>query len=300
MIKKDRIKYYISNPGKAIVPLASRGLLNWVPDETYLKIAFRGQMGKRLKLDPPITFNEKLQWLKLHDRKPIYHELVDKAEVKKYVSQTIGHEYIIPTIGIWNTVDEIPFEKMPTRFAIKCTHDSGSVIVCKDKAKLDIELVKNKLKYHLNKSTYWFGREWPYKGLKPRIIVEELIGDGLKPLTDYKVLCFNGVPRLIEVHIDRGTVKHTQDFYDTDWKRTEIEQTCEPMSEIPIQPPQCLKQMLELSELLSKEFIHIRVDWYVVGNRLYFGELTFYDGSGFAEFVDEKWDYMLGEWIQLE
>ena len=299
MISINQIKYYLINPGKAIIPLASRGLFNWIPDETYLKIVYRGQMSKRLNLNPPITFNEKLQWLKLHDRKHIYHKLVDKAEVKKYISRKIGEEYIIPTIGIWETVEEIPFDKLPSRFVIKCTHDSGSVIICEDKSKFDINSAKKKLNYHLKKSTYWFGREWPYKGLKPRVIVEELIGDGVKPLADYKVLCFNGVPKLVEVHLNRGTASHTQDFYDIDWNRTEIEQTCEPMANTPILPPGCLEQMLELSELLSKEFIHIRVDWYTVDDRLYFGELTFYDGSGFAEFVDDKWDYMLGKWIQL-
>ena len=299
MISISKIKYYLKNPGKAIIPLASRGAFNWVPDELYLKFVYRGQMNKKLNLNPPITFNEKLQWLKLHDHKPIYHELVDKAEVKRYVSQKIGDNYIIPTIGIWDTVDDIPIDKLPFQFVIKCTHDSGSVIVCKDKTKFNVEAAKKKLVYHLKKSTFWFGRDWPYKGLKPRIIVENLIGDGGRPLIDYKVLCFNGIPKLIEVHIDRGTVKHTQDFYDTNWKRTDIVQTCEPMAKTPISPPGCLKQMLELSKLLAKDFIHIRVDWYVVNDKLYFGELTFYDGSGFAKFVDEKWDYMLGDWINL-
>ena len=300
MGKFNKIIYYLKNPGRSIVPLASKGLFNWIPDEPYLKFVYRGEMKKKLNLDSPKTFNEKLQWLKLHDRKEIYHTLVDKAEIKDYVSNIIGNEYIIPTIGVWNSVDDIPFRKLPNRFVIKCTHDSGSVIVCSDKAKLDIEKVKKKLRYCLKKSTFWFGREWPYKGLTPHIIAEEMLGDGSRALTDYKVLCFNGVPKLIEVHIGRGTFDHTQDFYTTDWQRTEIVQTCEPMAKEPMSAPNCLNQMIELSRTLCKGFIHIRVDWYIVDEKLYFGELTFYDGSGFAKFVDEKWDQMLGDWIELE
>ena len=299
MSKLNTLVSLIKTPGKMILPLADNGLFNWMPDKIYLKLVYRGQMGKKLDLNDPKTFNEKLQWLKLYDRKELYHILVDKAEIKNYVSKIIGDEYIIPTIGVWNNVEDIPFDNLPEKFVIKCTHDSGSVIVCNDKSKLDIGEAKKKLKKHLKKSTFWFGREWPYKGLKPRIIAEEMLGDGMRSLIDYKVLCFNGVPKLIEVHMDRGTPHHTQDFYTTDWHRTEILQKCEPMAKEPMPAPICLDQMQELSRILSKDFFHIRVDWYIVNNKLYFGELTFYDGSGFAEFVDEKWDMMLGGWIEL-
>lgn len=298
-MKIERILYYLRNPGKAIIPLASKGLFNWIPDEPYLKFVYRCQLNKKLNLDPPQTFNEKLQWLKLHDHKDYYHKVVDKAEIKELVSKHIGSNYIIPTIGVWDTVEEVPFENLPDQFVIKCTHDSGSVIVCRNKDKLNVEEVKRRLLDRLKRSTYWFGREWPYKDLKPRIIVEELLGEGIEPLTDFKVLCFNGSPKLIEVHIGRGTLQHTQDFYTTSWERTSIVQTCEPMAKEPMEVPQCLNQMLEFSRILSKDFIHIRVDWYIVEGKLYFGELTFYDGSGFAEFIDEKWDLMLGKWIQL-
>ncbi len=289
----------IRSPGKMIIPMASMGFFNWMPDKPYLKLVYRGEIGKKLNLKNPKTYNEKLQWLKLHDRKPLYRRIVDKYEVKRYVSDIIGEEYIIPTLGVWDTVEEIPFDTLPNQFVLKCTHDSGSVVICKDKNELNIEDAKKKLSRSLKRTIFWFGREWPYKDLKPRIIAEKLLGDGKTPMNDYKVLCFHGEPKLIEVHAGRGTDNHTQDFYTTDWIRTDIEQTCEPMAVEAIPAPIPLKKILELSRLLSKNFIHIRVDWYVEKEKIYFGELTFFDGSGFAKFEDEKWDEMMGDWIRL-
>ena len=289
----------LATPGKMIFPLARFGVFNWMPDKLYLKFVYRGHMGKKLNLEKPKSYNEKLQWLKLHDRKPLYQTLVDKAEVKKYVADKIGKQYIIPTLGVWDDANNIPFDELPDQFVIKCTHDSGSTIICQNKSKLDKASVKSKLNAHLRKNTYWVGREWPYKQLKSRIIAEQLLGNGSESINDYKVLCFDGEPKLIEVHIGRSSSAHTQDFYTTNWVRTEIEQTCEPMAAEPIQAPPVLDKMLELSRVLSEGFIHIRVDWYVIEDKLYFGELTFYDGSGFCEFKDEKWDDLLGSWIKL-
>ncbi len=289
----------LKTPGRMVMPLAEMGLFNWIPDSTFLKLIYRAQMGARLDLRNPTTYNEKLQWLKLHDRKPIYHMLVDKYEVKKYVGNMIGIQYTIPTLGIWDNPEDIKIEKLPSQFVLKCTHDSGSVLICRDKRVFDFQGAKRYLKKRMKRSTYWFGREWPYKGVKPRIIAEELLGRGVEPINDYKVLCFHGDPKLVEVHAGRTTAKHTQDFYTTEWKRTEIEQTCKPMAEKPIQMPECLEKMLGFSRVLSNQYIHIRVDWFVENKQLFFGELTFYDGSGFAEFKDEKWDYELGSWMQL-
>lgn len=289
----------LGTPGKMIVPLADKGLFNWLPDKSYLKLAYRGEMGKKLDLEHPQTFNEKLQWLKLYDRNPLYHQLVDKYEVKQYIADRIGPEYIIPTLGIWDSVEDIPFDQLPEQYVLKCTHDSGSVVICRSRKGFDIEDAKKRLASHMKKSTYWFGREWPYKGLTPRIIAEPYLEDDTGGLTDYKVLCFSGEPELIEVHTGRMSESHTQDYYTTDWIRTDIVQTCEPMSDVAAPRPLQLGLMLSLSRELAQGFIHIRVDWYIVGNQLLFGEMTFYDGSGFAEFVDEKWDLMLGTWIQL-
>lgn len=299
MSKLSTALHLLKTPGKMIVPLADMGFFNWLPDKPYLKLVYRGEMGKRLDLEHPQTFNEKLQWLKLYDHNPLYHQLVDKYEVKQFIADRIGQKYIIPTLGIWHSVEEIAFDQLPEQFVLKCTHDSGSVIICKDKKTFDIEAAKRKLSFHLKKSTYWFGREWPYKGLIPRIIAEPYLEDDTGGLVDYKVLCFAGEPKLIEVHAGRMSDNHTQDFYTTDWVRTDIVQTCEPMSADVIPAPEQLELMLSLSKKLAQGFIHIRVDWYIVSGQLLFGELTFYDGSGFAEFVDEKWDMEIGSWIKL-
>ena len=298
-MKLKRILFYIKNPRKILMQLGERGFFDWMPDKPYLRMIFRSEMGAELNLENPKTFNEKIQWLKLYDRKPLYHQLVDKYEVKQYIADKIGQEYIIPTLGIWENVDDILFDQLPDQFVLKCTHDSGSVMICKDKAAFDTEAAKKKLASHMKKSTYWFGREWVYKGITPRIIAEPYLEDGTGGLTDYKVLCFSGEPKLIEVHSGRMSDAHTQDFYTTDWGRTDIVQTCEPMSDTVAPRPPQLELMLALSRELAQGLVHIRVDWYIVGNQLLFGELTFYDGSGFAEFVDEKWDQLLGSWIQL-
>ena len=290
----------IKTPGKLIMPMAEMGLLRWMPDKLYLQIVFHGQTGKRLDLHNPMTYNEKLQWIKLYDRNPAYPLLVDKYEVKKIVSSIIGDEYIIPTIGVWNDPDEIDYSQLPKSFVLKCTHDSGSVIICHDKETFDFDSAKNYLKEKMRKNTYWSGREWPYKNVQPRIIAEiYLEGENSKGVDDYKVLCFHGVPKLIEVHSGRMTGNHTMDYYDTQWNRTNITQVRYPMADKPQPSPIPLSKMLELSSLLSKDYIHIRVDWYVIKEKLYFGELTFFDASGLVQFKDEKWDYLLGQWIQL-
>ena len=289
----------VKTPKKMIIPLADNGVLNWIPDEAYLRLAFYCQMGKPLDLNKPKTFSEKLQWLKLHDRKELYHTLVDKYEVKEYVASIIGPEYIVPTLGVWNDPDEIKIEELPDQFVLKCTHDSGSVVICRDKSTFDKKEAMQRLKKHANKSIFWFGREWPYKGIKPRIIAEEYLGGGDKGLNDYKVLCFHGIPKLIEVHEGRMTANHTQDFYTTKWERTEIAQENEPRSDNPINPPDQLELILDLSSRLAKDFIHIRIDWYIANNKLYFGEITFYDGSGFCAFTNERFDVEIGNWIHL-
>lgn len=275
------------------------GLCNSVSDEEYLKRIYRFRMRKDLNLDNPKTFNEKLQWLKLHDRKPEYTTMVDKYEVKKYVTNIIGEEYIIPTLGIWDRVEEIEIDKLPNQFVLKCTHDSGSIVICKDKSKLDFEVAKKKLKKGLKRNLFWYAREWPYKNVKPRIIAEKFLSEeGKEDLADYKVLCFNGEPKIIEVHMGRFNGKHTQDCYDKFWKKTDIEQYDLPKTDKIIPKPPFLEEMLRLSKALSKDLIHIRVDWYFTNNRLYFGELTFYDGCGYNQFCGNT-DEILGSWIKL-
>lgn len=272
-------------------------------DALYLKMEYYFQTGRRLNLNNPKSYNEKLQWLKIHDRKPEYTQMVDKAGVKDYITKTIGEQYVIPTLGVWKHFDEIDFTILPEKFVLKCTHDSGGLVICKDKKMLDKVSAKKKIEKCLKKNYFYGTREWPYKDVEPRIIAEPLLeqanGD---EICDYKVMCFNGKAKLIELHMNRHSDHHTQDFYDVNWQKTEISQGkgyggC---SDIEVPKPSCLDKMLQLSETLTKDMAHCRVDWYVVNGHLYFGELTFFDGSGFDLFDRYEDDLLLGSWINLE
>lgn len=242
--------------------LSSLSLFKDMNDEEYLKKLFKCHMKRELNLDNPQTFNEKLQWLKLYDRKPEYTTMVDKYAVKKYVADVIGEEYIIPTLGVWNHFDEIDFDKLPNQFVLKCTHDSGGIVICTDKSNLDLKAAKKKIEKCLKRNYYWSSREWPYKNVKPRIIAEKYMSDeGKEELSDYKVLCFNGEPKIVEVHNGRFNGQHTQDCYDEFWNKTDIEQYDLPKTDEIMPKPAFLEEMLHLSKLLSKDLIHVRVDW---------------------------------------
>lgn len=252
-------------------------------------------------LENPQTYNEKLQWLKLHDKHPEYAQMVDKAEAKKYVSNIIGEEYIIPTFGVYSHFDEIDFEKLPNQFVIKCTHDSGGVIVCKDKKTLDIQAARKKIEYGLGKSAYWGTREYPYKNVPPRIIVEAYMEDesGYE-LKDYKIFCFDGKPEFLFVATDRG-IKGEEtkfDFFDLEWNHLPFTNG-HPNSTKPIKKPENFEKMMELSAQLSQNIPQVRVDLYNINGKIYFGELTFFHWSGMTPFVPEDWDYKFGEMICL-
>lgn len=272
-------------------------------DALYLKMEYYFQTGRRLNLNNPKSYNEKLQWLKIHDRKPEYTQMVDKAGVKDYITKTIGEQYVIPTLGVWKHFDEIDFTILPEKFVLKCTHDSGGLVICKDKKTLDKDSAKKKIEKCLKKNYFYGTREWPYKDVEPRIIAEPLLEQANgEEICDYKVMCFNGKAKLIELHMNRHSDHHTQDFYDVNWQKTEISQGkgyggC---SDIEVPKPSCLDKMLQLSETLTKDMAHCRVDWYVVNGHLYFGELTFFDGSGFDLFDRYEDDLLLGSWINLE
>lgn len=272
-------------------------------DALYLKMEYYFQTGRRLNLNNPKSYNEKLQWLKIHDRKPEYTQMVDKAGVKDYITKTIGEQYIIPTLGVWKHFDEIDFTTLPEKFVLKCTHDSGGLVICKDKKTLDKVSAKTKIEKCLKKNYFYGTREWPYKDVEPRIIAEPLLEQANgEEICDYKVMCFNGKAKLIELHMNRHSDHHTQDFYDVNWQKTEISQGkgyggC---SDVEVPKSSCLDEMLQLSETLTKDMAHCRVDWYVVNGHLFFGELTFFDGSGYVLFDDDKYDLLLGSWIHLE
>lgn len=258
-------------------------------------------MGKKLDLKNPQTFNEKLQWLKLYDRNPEYTKMVDKYEVRKYISEKIGEEYLIPILGVWDRFEDIDFNKLPNQFVLKCTHDSGGLVICRDKSKLDIEAARKKINKCLKRNFYKITREWPYKNVKPRIIAEKYMEDSLQGngLADYKVLCFGGEAKLIELHLDRYGKRHTQDIYDVNWNKTTISQDGY-ISDKFIEKPVQMDKIIELSQLLSANIRHVRVDWYIVEDKIYFGEITFFDGSGFSPFDDEKDDLYIGSLINLD
>lgn len=291
----------ITNKDYRFLILAGQGFYDNMDDEAYLKRKYRACMGKELNLGSPQTFNEKLQWLKLHDRKPEYTTMVDKYAVKKYVADIIGEEYIIPTLGVWNHFDEIDFDKLPNQFVLKCTHDSGGIVICKDKNKLDLKSAKKKMEKCLKRNYYWSSREWPYKDVKPRIIAEQYIEDNNKEgfLTDYKFFCFNGKMKCMYVSVNSHTAKQKIQFFDRNYNLLPIRRDDYLVfDEIP-KKPNHLDDMIKIAEQLSRNIPHTRIDFYYIQNRIYFGEITFFTGSGFIPFSEKKWDYKLGSWIKL-
>ena len=300
----------LKNPNKLLAYVITnvQPLCKCIPDDVYLKIKYRGVFGKKLNLKEPQTFNEKLQWLKLYDRRPEYTTMVDKYAVKKYVADRIGEEYIIPTLGVWDHFDDIDFSALPNQFVLKCTHDSGGLVICKDKNKLDIKAAKKKIESCLKKNFYYMGREWPYKNVKPRIIAEKYMVDESDykledseinaGLSDYKMMCFNGKVRCSFVCSERFTKGLKVTFYDNDWNILPFERHY-PKSDKPVAKPKTFDNMVQLAEKLSKDIPFVRSDFYEIDGKLYFGELTFYPGSGFEDFTPDSVDYEIGQLIKL-
>lgn len=282
--------------------LTSQKIFNILPDKTYLKIKYKLNVDKSLNLKEPETFNEKLQWLKLYDRKDIYSMMVDKYESKDFISKIIGKEYIIPTIGIYDSFEEIDFDKLPKQFVIKCTHDSGGVIVCKDKKKFDREMARKKINKCLKNNYFYLSREWPYKNVKPRVIVEKYLGENL---IDYRFYCFEGIPKYVYVYSNESNINGDKpepvhcDIYDMNWKRANYKQKCPPSNQN-IEKPKNFKNMIELSKKLSKNCKFLRVDFYEINGKLYNGELTFFPGGGMSKFYPEKMDKELGKLINIK
>lgn len=269
-------------------------------DKKYLKILYKYRMKKKLNIDNPQTFNEKLQWLKLYDRNPEHIKMVDKYEAKEYVKNIIGEQYIIKTLGIYNSFDEIDFSKLPNQFVIKCTHDSGGVVICKNKDELDIKKVRKKINHCLKRNYFYNTREWPYKNIKPRILIEEYKNDNVnEDLLDYKLMCFNGRVKCSFVCSERQSKKGLAiDFFDDNWNHMPFERHYRNLGK-EIKKPKNFDKMIELAEKLSKDIKFVRVDFYEINGKIYFGEMTFFPGSGFEEFTPEKWDYELGKLIEL-
>ena len=289
----------LKTPGKMIAPLGQRGFLDWMSDEAYLKLRFRAEMGYKLDLKNPRTYNEKLQWLKLYDRNPFYPQIVDKYRVKEYVASKIGEQYIIPTLGVYDSYEEIDFDKLPRQFVLKCTHDSGSIYICRDKSHLDKERAERVLKRGLKKDPTRFAREWPYSQVPHRIIAEQYMEDeSHQELKDYKIFTFSGKAALIEVDYGRFTF-HKRNLYSLDWEYIDASCTYPTDPKHVIPRPEGLELMIELAETLAQELPHVRVDFYSIGSRIYFGEMTLYHGGGFEKFKPEEWSFKLGDMLVL-
>lgn len=272
-----------------------------LPDKQYICIMNHIVMHKKLNLKNPKTFNEKIQWLKLYDHNPNYTIMVDKYEAKKYVASIIGEKYIIPTLGVWNFFDEIDFNKLPDKFVIKCTHDSGGLIICRNKADLDYDTARIKITNCLKQKYYWIAREWPYKNVKPRIIAEQYMDNiGDDELTDYKWFCFNGVPRFL--YISHGLASHetaTIDFYDMNYHRMPFKRTDYKSSIEDVPKPVTYNEMIEIATKLSKGIPFVRIDLYEIRGQVYFSEITFYPCAGWLPFDPPEWDLKLGDYIEL-
>jgi len=268
-------------------------------DKGYVKLVYQLQVGKKLNLNNPQTFNEKIQWLKLYDRRPEYTMMVDKYEAKRYVEKLVGKEYIIPTLGIWNKFEEIDFDKLPKQFVLKTTNDSGGVIICKDKSQFDINATKRLFNEILKQNFFYITREWPYKNVKPRIIAEKyMVDESGTELKDYKIFNFNGRAKLIQVDFDRFT-EHKRNLYSTNWDFIDAQIQHPNNHKHQIDRPKQLEKMLGLAAVLSKDLPHVRTDFYSIEDQIFFGELTFHHGSGHEKFTPESLNIELGKCIQL-
>ena len=295
MTIKEKIKHKISI-------LNESGKLNRLSDYNYIKLIYWMYLDEKLNLRNPKTFNEKIQWLKLYDRQSEYTTMVDKYEVKEYIKKIVKDKdlYVIKTLGVYNSFDEIDFNKLPKQFVIKCTHDSGGVVVVKDKDKLDKVAAREKIENSLKCNYYWKGREWPYKNVKPRVIVEEYMEDKkLHELRDYKFFVFSGKMELMFVASNRQGEGDTYfDFYDRDFNHLDIINGHPNNPKTPSKPKNYEKMIL-LAEKIAGNKPQVRIDFYEINGVLYFGEITFYHWGGFVRWEPEEWNQKLGELIKL-
>ncbi len=292
---------FLTDPEFRLNVLTHRNFLTWIPDQIIIEKKYHYAFRKKLNLENPASYTEKLQWLKLYNRRSEYTNMVDKYEAKIYAAQKIGSEYIIPNLGIWERFEDIDFNTLPDSFVLKCTHDCGSVILCSDKKTLDIPAARKKLSAAMKRNYYWSEREWPYKNIPPRIIAEKYMSssDG-KGLRDYKFFCFDGNVRAMFIAAE-GVAENTEvkfDFFDENFNHLPIRNGHDNAA-VPPERPVCFSKMKELASFLSEGIPHVRVDFYEVDGRIYFGEMTFFHFGGFVPFEPEEWDEIFGSWLTL-
>ncbi len=300
-IKKiTKLIKFILNSEYRFMVLSGMGKKAHMPADKFLKEIYRIKMGRELDLDNPVYYTEKLQWLKLYDHRPEYTTMVDKYAVKEYVSKRIGEQYVIPLLGVWENVDDIDFSALPDKFVLKTTHDSGALVICKDKKTLDIKAAKRRLKHFLKRRYYDCNREWPYKNVKPRIIAEVYMEDSTyQELRDYKFFTFGGVPKVLYIAQGRGKGEPTvADFFDMDFNHLPFTIDHD-TADVPPEKPACFEEMKRLASILSEGTPQLRVDFYEVDGRVYFGEMTFFHCSGMEKFHPEEWDKTFGDWVTL-
>ena len=293
---------FLTKPYYRTRVLIKLGYYDSLSDEEFLKKVFPKYMGYPLDLENPKTFSEKLQWLKVNYREPIQTVMVDKYEAKNFIAQRVGEQYIIRTLAVWDSVEDIDFDALPNQFVLKCTHDSGGIVICKDKSSLDREAAKAKLRASLKRDYSKIAREWAYQNVPRRIIAEKYISElGNDDLLDYKMYSFHGEPKLTVVCSDRFSKTGTRmNFYDINWEPMGIHFGHYPPLSTEFPKPATYEEMKRLTAELSKDCPFLRVDFYEIKGRLYIGELTFFPGAGLEKFRPMTKDYELGEWLHLE
>lgn len=298
--KMQSVFYYLQNPAETFQKISDKiifGTAPLWPDRLYIETVYKRINHVSLNLDCPQTFNEKLNWLKLYNQNPLYTKLADKYLAKEYVAGVIGEEYVVRNYGVWKTFDEIDFDSLPDRFILKATHDSGGVTICRDKSQLDMLALKIKFDRILKTNYFYKLREWVYKNAEPKIIADELLDDHSgHELTDYKFWCFNGEAKIM--YITNKGENIYENFYDMDYTPIDINHGY-PRRFPEYTKPQNFELMKSLAAKLSKDIPFVRVDFFDIDGKVYFGEFTFYDWAGMKSFVSKDWDKLLGDWIKL-
>lgn len=279
--------------------IATRSL-KLFPVTWQLKVEYRCTTGKDLNLKDPKGFNEKLSWRKLYDHNPLYSMMVDKYEAKSIAAKLIGEEYIVPCYGVWNNFDEIDLKKLPNQFILKCTHDSSGIVICRNKNNFDKNSAKKIIDRSLKRNYYHLGFEWPYKDASHRVIADQLlVDDSRKELQDYKWWCFNGEPKVMYI-TNKGKLEQCEEnFYDMEFRPLDINHGF-PRTVPEYEKPKQFEKMKELAGILSQKIPFIRIDFFVVNDKIYFGEFTFFDHAGLRPFTENGWDEKLGSWIELQ
>lgn len=298
-------KRLAGDPRKILVFMNSAHMLDCLSDEKALRALWWGRFGKKLDLSRPESFNEKMQWLKLYDRDELHTRMADKIKAKEIVAGLAGEKYVIPSLGVWNSPDEIDFEALPDRFVLKCNHTSGEgIYVCKDKATFDTEKAKKGLGKALRSDYFKTYREWPYKDIERKVFAEEYMEDrhasdlGQDSLPVYKFFCFEGSPEIIQTIQNDKKPNETIDYFDCCWNRLDLRQNY-PNSPVPTEKPEALEEMLSLAKTFSAGHHFLRVDLYQINGKVYFSEFTFFSDGGFAPFYPESWNRKLGDMIKI-